>query len=93
MFDGVGLLHAGNAQTDAIWWVLLSVFTVTVRVYDSEKGPLPILLLMSIVTPVGDLSVLNVPLWQADAVLLALILGGGLSLAYFTGPRALWELE
>lgn len=85
VFGGAGVLLAGNAQASAMWWVLLAVFTVIVRVYDSAKGPLPVLLLMPIVTPVGDLSVLNVLLWQSDAILLALAIGGGLSLAYFTG--------
>ena len=85
VFGGAGVLLAGNAQTSAVWWILLAVFTVIVRVYDSAKGPLPVLLMMPIVTPVGDLSVLNVLLWQSDAILLALAIGGGLSLAYFTG--------
>jgi len=58
---------------------------VIVRVYDSAKGPLPVFLLTPVVTPAGDLSVLNVLLWQSDAVLLTLALGGGLTVAFYSG--------
>ncbi|UER54327.1 hypothetical protein HJG43_07000 [Kineosporiaceae bacterium SCSIO 59966] len=53
--------------------VLLLV--VLIRAYDSAKGPLPVLLLTPILTPFGDLSSLNVSLWQADALLIAVVVG------------------
>lgn len=53
--------------------VLLVV--VLVRAYDSAKGPLPVLLLTPIPSPIGDLSSLNVSLWQADALLIAVVVG------------------
>lgn len=84
VFGSTGVLLAGSGHASGLWWVLLAVFTMIVRVYDGAKGPLPVLLLMPVVTPIGDLSVLNVLLWQSDAILFALAIGGGLSLAYFT---------
>ena len=53
--------------------VLLLV--VLIRAYDSAKGPLPVLLLTPVPSPFGDLSSLNVSLWQADALLIAVVVG------------------
>ncbi|HLS04640.1 MAG TPA: hypothetical protein VK030_07725 [Actinomycetales bacterium] len=50
------------------------------RRYSSAKRELPLLLLTPIESPVGDLSSLNVLLWQADAVLLAGVTGAVLAL-------------
>ncbi|MGK9149215.1 hypothetical protein KXS11_16395 [Plantibacter flavus] len=61
------------------WWLLLAVWIVVLRVFDAAKGPLPIGLLMPVPTPFGDASSANVLLWQSDAVLLALLVGGGLT--------------
>ncbi len=63
--------------------VLLVVLLV--RAYDSAKGPLPVLLLTPIPSPIGDLSSLNVSLWQADALLIAVIIGA-LAVAAAPGP-------
>ncbi|HXH33859.1 MAG TPA: hypothetical protein VNJ54_05530 [Plantibacter sp.] len=61
------------------WWLLLALWIVVLRVFDAAKGPLPITLLMPVPTPFGDASSANVLLWQSDAVLLALLVGGGLT--------------
>ncbi|HEY5221837.1 MAG TPA: hypothetical protein VIJ18_02140 [Microbacteriaceae bacterium] len=87
---GAGLARLAGAErtgsaASVAWWILLAAFIVIVRVYDSAKGPLPVFLLTPVVTPAGDLSVLNVLLWQSDAVLLTLALGGGLTVAFYSG--------
>ncbi|MBU4215779.1 MAG: hypothetical protein KJ792_14115 [Actinobacteria bacterium] len=51
------------------------VLVVLIRAFDSAKGPLPVLLLTPMPSPFGDLSSLNVSLWQADAFLIALVTG------------------
>lgn len=61
------------------WWLLIALWIVVLRVFDAAKGPLPITLLMPVPTPFGDASSANVLLWQSDAVLLALLVGGGLT--------------
>ncbi|MBF4563746.1 hypothetical protein [Plantibacter sp. VKM Ac-2876] len=70
------------------WWLLLAVWIVVLRTFDAAKGPLPILLLMPVPTPFGDASSLNVLLWQSDAVLLALLVGGGLTALAPVAPGA-----
>ena len=52
---------------------LLAIFLMTVRAYDSAKGPLPPALLTPVYTPGGDLSGLMVLAWQADALFIATI--------------------
>lgn len=63
------------------WAASVGVFLVFVRAFDAAKGPLPIILLMPVPTPVGDLSVLSVLAWQSDAVLITLVVAGGLTVA------------
>ncbi|WP_285024647.1 hypothetical protein [Plantibacter sp. ME-Dv--P-122b] len=70
------------------WWLLLAVWIVVLRTFDATKGPLPILLLMPVPTPFGDASSLNVLLWQSDAILLALLVGGGLTALVPVAPGA-----
>lgn len=83
VFGGVGAgiaVAAFGAPIQALgWWCALAVFSVVLRVFDAAKGPLPIGLMMPIPTPLGDVSYINVLLWQSDAVLLAVVVGGGLS--------------
>jgi len=70
-------------------WMLVSVFIVLVRILDCAKGPMPIGLLLPVVTPVGDVSILNVIAWQADALLIVLTTAGGLTVLFSTvGPEA-----
>jgi hypothetical protein len=70
------------------WWLLLAVWIVVLRTFDAAKGPLPILLLMPVPTPFGDASSLNVLIWQSDAVLLALLVGGGMTALAPVAPGA-----
>jgi hypothetical protein len=83
VLGGIGAAMAivsfGAPIAGLAWWCALVVFSVVLRVFDAAKGPLPIGLLMPVSTPVGDVSHLNVLLWQSDAVLLALVVGGGLT--------------
>lgn len=80
VFGGSGalLLGAGSA---APWAVASIACLVLVRAMDAAKGPLPIELLMPVPTPMGDASVMVIALWQSDAILLALLVAGGLSIA------------
>lgn len=50
------------------------------RGYSSAKREMPLILLTPVESPVGDLSSLNVLLWQADAALLAGAAGAALAL-------------
>ena len=61
------------------WWALVAVFITLLRVFDSLRGPLPIGLLLPVPTPVGDVSILNVIAWQADALILLLAGAAGLT--------------
>ena len=61
------------------WWALTALFITLLRVFDCLKGPLPIGLLLPVPTPVGDVSILNVIAWQADAVILLLAGAAGLT--------------
>ena len=71
------------------WWALVAVFITLLRVFDSLRGPLPIGLLLPVPTPVGDVSILNVIAWQADALILLLAGAAGLTvLAQQSGATA-----
>src|SRR5699024_4803014 len=60
------------------------------RARDAAKGPMPLSLMTPIPTPQGDLSVLSVLVWQADALLLAVLAGAVLAgLLMLLGPVAM----
>ena len=59
------------AVTAVVDAVLVTAVLVAVRAYDSARGPLPLILLVPVPSPVGDLSGPGAALWQVDAVLLA----------------------
>ncbi|MFC5930438.1 hypothetical protein D6T64_18720 [Cryobacterium melibiosiphilum] len=81
-FGGLGVLVAGASGTAFPWWLLLAVFIVLVRVLDSAKGPMPITLLLPVPTPLGDVSILNAIVWQADALLIIVAVAGGLTVNF-----------
>jgi hypothetical protein len=86
---GVVAACTGGARADVLWWwMALALFLVLVRVFDCAKGMMPISLLMPVPTPLGDLSILTVIAWQADAVLVVLVVGGGLTVLYGSGGFA-----
>jgi hypothetical protein len=82
--------------------VLSALLLVLVRVYDSAKGPLPLVLMAPVPTPAGDASALVIAAWQADAVILACVvvgatawavgegLGGGIVMAVALGAWLGW---
>lgn len=95
IFGSTGTVAAtflGAPITTLPWWTLLSVFVVLVRVLDCAKGPMPIGLLLPVVTPVGDVAILNVIAWQADALLIVLTTAGALTVFHSTAAldAAVW---
>ena len=60
---------------------------VVVRAYDAAKGPLPAILLTSIPSPFGDLSSLNVVIWEADALLIAATAGAAIAALVHSGAE------
>lgn len=71
---------AGWSSAGLIGAAVLGLLVVAVRALDSTKGPLPLTLLTPAPSPAGDMSGLMVMTWQADALLLAVGLGVGLTL-------------
>ena len=51
------------------------LLAVAVRAYDSAKGPLPLLLLTPVPSPLGDLSSVSVSIWEADALIITTVAG------------------
>ena len=95
IFGSAGTVVAtsfGAPVAAVAWWLLLSIFVVAVRVLDCAKGPMPIGLLLPIPTPVGDVAILNVIAWQADALIIVLTAAGALTVLHAaTGPAsAVW---
>ncbi|WP_114856424.1 hypothetical protein [Brachybacterium sp. YJGR34] len=95
-----------RAALDALLLPLaLAPVLVAGRMRDAAKGPMPLALSTPMPTPQGDLSVLPMLAWQADALLLAILAGAvlaGLALlgpawiaggsAVLTGMMTLWAL-
>lgn len=89
---GGGLLLAGGTLelSGLALPVLLALVLVAARARDAAKGPMPLSLMTPIPTPQGDLSVLSVLVWQADALLLAVLAGAVLAgLLMLLGPVAM----
>ncbi|AXH96903.1 hypothetical protein DV701_12945 [Ornithinimicrobium avium] len=83
----------GVHPVGALLVVVGGLFCVAVRAYDAARGPMPLLLLTPVPTAAGDMSGLMVAAWQADALLVAVLvptlvtvaavsLGGWLVLIY-----------
>src|SRR5699024_3232904 len=74
------LLAGGTLELSGVGLpVLLALVLVAARARDAAKGPMPLSLMTPIPTPQGDLSVLSVLVWQADALLLAVLAGAVLA--------------
>src|SRR5699024_1187772 len=78
---GGGLLLAGGTLelSGVALPVLLALVLVAARARDAAKGPMPLSLMTPIPTPQGDLSVLSVLVWQADALLHDVLAGAVLA--------------
>ena len=85
----LGALLAGAGAMSG-WVVAVAACIVIVRAMDAAKGPLPIELLMPVPTPMGDVSVVTVLLWQSDALLLSLLVAGGLTIALPAWGAGAW---
>ena len=68
--------------------ITISLFAVTMRIFDSAKGPMPLALLAPVPTPLGDFSGLLVLYWQADAVIITGMVATALTLA--AASAAIW---
>lgn len=69
--------------------VTVALFAITLRLLGSLKGPLPQRLLAPVPTPAGDLSSINVLLWNLDGPALAAGIGVALVLLATGAPTAL----
>lgn len=80
-----GAAAAGAAVAGAPVGLAVAVLAiaVAVRVADALKGPMPVELLVPVITPAGDVSALGRLVWLADAPILVLATGvaGGLAAA------------
>lgn len=83
MLVGAGIVlvaTGGAALTRTVLWITLLVLFLTImQAFSALKGLLPLGLLAPVPTPMGDLSMISVALWLADAATLVLVVGGGLT--------------
>lgn len=107
LLGGAGIVLATTwvdvGPTAAVVALLGLVLALAARVHAAAKGPLPLALLTPVPTPMGDLSGLNVALWQVSSLLMAgvavavagpLLLGGTwwAALGYLAAAVALvWD--
>ncbi|MCA0378439.1 MAG: hypothetical protein LCH36_03220 [Actinobacteria bacterium] len=86
-----GLLECAIAPVFAalVAGVTVALFAITLRLLGSLKGPLPQRLLAPVPTPAGDLSSINVLLWNLDGPALAAGIGIALVLLATGAPTAL----
>lgn len=61
-----------GVSTSALSVVLTLLIIIAARAFDSARGFLPPILLTPVITPLGDLSALNIAAWQADALLISI---------------------
>ncbi len=74
------LLTTGTISLAALQWVAcLALFALVLQVFSALKGPVPVDLRAPILTPAGDVSMIRVGLYLADAVVLMLLAGGWLT--------------
>jgi hypothetical protein len=81
------------AMGGAVWGsafgaVVVALSAVAARVLDALKPPMPVVLLLPIPTPMGDLSAANRVVWVLDALLLTGLAGAGVAVV----GRAPWVL-
>ncbi len=73
--SGIAVGVSIGAPLLAVPTVIVShVFLIMVRLFDCAKGPMPISLLAPVSTPFGDLSGLTIAYWQADALVISVVI-------------------
>lgn len=82
----------GGPWFGALFAMLGTLFTVTVRVLDATKGQMPLRLLTPIPTPAGDLSGILIAYWQADSLVMTLAVLAGVALLAASNPVVLVAL-
>ena len=85
---GVAAVTVGAPLLGLLVSITLLLFTVSVRAFDSVKGPMPLALLVPAPTPFGDFSGLLIAYWQADALIITGTVAITLTLAVVSAP--LW---
>lgn len=73
------ITHGLDIPEIATWALGLVMLSLVLQCFSALKGLLPIELLTPVVTPLGDLSMVNVGIWLADAVIIMFVVGGGLT--------------
>lgn len=91
---GSALLTQLQLTGQAAPWLVLcaaagvSLIALALRLHGSLKGPLPERLLAPVPTPVGDASGINIVLWGADALVIAVLSGALVFALYSVSPIA-----
>lgn len=93
---GIGIVTtaAGFTQLDRLLPAALAPVMIAGRGRDAAKGPMPLSLSTPMPTPQGDMAVIPMLAWQADAILLAMVSGavlaglGRLGLPWLLGGAA-----
>lgn len=78
LLAGTVLPVAAAAPPAFVVGTLLGMFAVLLRLLGALKGPLPQQLLAPVPTPAGDMSGVNIMIWNLDGPIWALLLGAGL---------------
>ena len=84
----VTLIDTSLSPAALVWILFLAVFLTVIQAFTSVKGPLPLELLTPIPTPMGEMSLVGVGFWLADAVLIVLVAAGSATSFAATGSPA-----
>ncbi|MBX9719220.1 MAG: hypothetical protein K2X36_10330 [Microbacteriaceae bacterium] len=79
----------GASWSAVLLALLAAAFTVAVRILDATKGQMPLSLLAPIPSPAGDLSGVLIAYWQADSLIITVIVLTGVALLATANPLAL----
>lgn len=79
---------ATQVLTAAIFGLFVGMFALALRLLGALKGPLPQSLLAPVPTPAGDLSGINVMLWNLDGLIVAALIGATLAALATAAPVA-----
>lgn len=74
------LIANGTVSLLALAWIAcLALFALVLQVFSALKGPVPVDVRAPILTPFGDVSMIRVGLYLADAAVFMVLLGGWLT--------------